>query len=211
LANLEELYDQTVQKSKKRKFEQSVDIIVTFDKNRVKAQSFNEVVYLPVKFRSPDEIVVIAGGETALQAKKQNIKLIEPDALDRLASNKREAKKLASKNYAFIAEASVMPRVGKALGPILAPRGKMPIAIPNAAALNAAFDRLLGSTRIRGKNVLGIQAKIGVESMKKEDIIKNAKALLEYLEKKLPPKSISRVGFKLTMGEPAKAKYEEVA
>jgi len=87
----------------------------------------------------------------------------------------------------------------------------MPIAIPNAAALNAAFDRLLGSTRIRGKNVFGIQAKIGVESMKKEDIIKNAKALLEYLEKKLPPKSISRVGFKLTMGEPAKAKYEEVA
>ncbi|MGC9210919.1 MAG: 50S ribosomal protein L1 [Nitrososphaeria archaeon] len=211
MAKLEELYDQTVQKSKKRNFEQSVDIIVTFDRNRVKAQSFNEIVYLPVKFRSPDEIVVIAGGETALQAKKQNIKLIEPDALDRLASNKREAKKLASKNYAFIAEASVMPRVGKALGPILAPRGKMPIAVPNATALNAAFDRLLGSTRIRGKNVFGIQAKIGTESMKKEDIIKNAKAFLEYLEKKLPPKSISRVGFKLTMGEPAKEKYEEVA
>ncbi|MDP8023956.1 MAG: 50S ribosomal protein L1 [Nitrososphaeria archaeon] len=211
MAKLEELYDQTVQKSKKRNFEQSVDIIVTFDRNRVKAQSFNEIVYLPVKFRSPDEIVVIAGGETALQAKKQNIKLIEPDALDRLASNKREAKKLASKNYAFIAEASVMPRVGKALGPILAPRGKMPIAVPNATALNAAFDRLLGSTRIRGKNVFGIQAKIGTENMKKEDIIKNAKAFLEYLEKKLPPKSISRVGFKLTMGEPAKEKYEEVA
>jgi len=211
LVTLEELYDQTIQKSKKRNFEQSVDIIVTFNKNRVKAQTFNEIVYLPVKFRSPDEIVVIAGGETALQAKKQNMKLIESDALDRLASNKREAKKLASKNYAFIAEASVMPRVGKALGPILAPRGKMPIAIPNAAALNSAFERLLGSTRIRGRNVFGIQAKIGVESMKKEDIIKNAKAFLEYLEKKLPPKSISKVGFKLTMGVPVKANYEEVA
>lgn len=211
MVKVEELIQEAIKRSKKRNFVQSVDIIITLDKKRIKAQTFNDLVYLPVKFRSPDEIVVIAGGETALEAKKLNLKLIEPDYLDRLASNKREAKKLASKSYAFIAEASVMPRVGKTIGPILAPRGKMPIPIPGPAALAATFERVLASTRLRGRNVFGVQAKIGYENMSVSDLAKNFKAVLEYLEKKLPPKSVARVGVKLTMGEPVKVSYDEVS
>jgi large subunit ribosomal protein L1 len=211
LVKLEELLDEALKSSKRRNFVQSVDVIVTIDKNRTKAQTFNELVYLPVKFRSPDEIVIIGSGDVALEAKRQNLRLVDPDTLDRLATNKREAKKLATRSFAFIAEASLMPRVGKALGPILAPRGKMPVPIPNVAALQATFERLLGATRLRGRNVFGVQAKIGYENMSKEDLLKNAKALIDYLEKKLPPKSIDRIGFKLTMGKPVKAKYDEVS
>ncbi|MGC9208950.1 MAG: 50S ribosomal protein L1 [Nitrososphaeria archaeon] len=211
MVKLEELLDEALKSSKRRNFVQSVDVIVTIDKNRTKAQTFNELVYLPVKFRSPDEIVIIGSGDVALEAKRQNLRLVDPDTLDRLATNKREAKKLATRSFAFIAEASLMPRVGKALGPILAPRGKMPVPIPNVAALQATFERLLGATRLRGRNVFGVQAKIGYENMSKEDLLKNAKALIDYLEKKLPPKSIDRIGFKLTMGKPVKAKYDEVS
>ncbi|MGC8568600.1 MAG: 50S ribosomal protein L1 [Nitrososphaeria archaeon] len=211
MVKLEELLDEALKSSKRRNFVQSVDVIVTIDKNRAKAQTFNELVYLPVKFRSPDEIVIIGSGDVALEAKRQNLRLVDPDTLDRLATNKREAKKLATRSFAFIAEASLMPRVGKALGPILAPRGKMPVPIPNVAALQATFERLLGATRLRGRNVFGVQAKIGYENMSKEDLLKNAKALIDYLEKKLPPKSIDRIGFKLTMGKPVKAKYDEVS
>ncbi len=198
-------------KADKRKFVQSVEVMIRLDSNRTKQQTFNDLIYLPHQIQSPSRIMVIAGGEMALEAKKINAQILSPEELDRLATNKREAKKMARRTYAFIAEASMMAKVGKNLGPILAPRGKMPVAVPGPQALTSTYSRLLASTRIRGKNQLGVQAKVGKEGMDAKSIAENANAVIDYLQKKLPPKSISRIGFKLTMAHPIKKKYEEVS
>jgi len=198
-------------KADKRKFVQSVEIMIRLDPNRTKPQTFNEIVYLPHQIQSPSRIMVIAGGEMALEAKKINAQTLSPEDLDRLATNKREAKKLARRIYAFIAESSMMAKVGKNLGPILAPRGKMPVPVPGPQALAPTYTRILASTRIRGKNQLGIQAKIGKEDMDVKMLAENAKAVIDYLEKKLPPKSISRIGIKLTMSHPIKKEFAEVS
>ncbi len=209
--NLEGLINEAMSKADKKKFVQTVEVMIRLDPNRTKPQSFNDFIYVPHQIQNPSRIMVIAGGEMALEAKKINAQMLSAEELDRLATNKREAKKMARRIYAFIAESSMMAKVGKNLGPILAPRGKMPVAVPGPQALTSIYSRVLASTRIRGKNQLGVQAKVGKDGMDAKSIAENARAVIDYLEKKLPPKSISRVGFKLTMSHPVKKKYEEVS
>jgi large subunit ribosomal protein L1 len=83
--------------------------------------------------------------------------------------------------------------------------------VPGPQALTSIYSRVLASTRIRGKNQLGVIAKVGKEGMDAKSIAENAMAVIDYLDKKLPPKSISRIGFKLTMSHPVKKRYEEVS
>lgn len=209
--DIEGLINEAMSKADKKKFVQSVEVLIRFDPNRTKQQSFNDLIYVPHQIQNPSRIMVIAGGEMALEAKKINAQMLSAEELDRLATNKREAKKMARRIYAFVAESSMMPKVGKNLGPILAPRGKMPVAVPGPQALTSIYSRVLASTRIRGKNQLGVQAKVGKGGMDAKSIAENTKAVIDYLEKKLPPKSISRIGFKLTMSHPVKKKYEGVS
>jgi large subunit ribosomal protein L1 len=209
--NIEGLINEVMSKADKRKFVQSIELLVKFDPNRTKQTTFNELIYLPHQIQNPSRIMVIAGGEMALEAKKINAQILSPEELDRLATNKREAKKMARRVYAFVSESSMMQKVGKNLGPILAPRGKMPVAVPGPQALTSIYSRVLASTRIRGKNQLGVIAKVGKEGMDAKSIAENAMAVIDYLDKKLPPKSISRIGFKLTMSHPVKKRYEEVS
>ncbi len=209
MAKLEDLLAEALKDKGKRKFRQAVELMLTFNSNRTKPVTFNEIIYVPHPIQNPSRIYVIAGGDVAVEAKKLGYNLITPEDVDRLATNKREAKKLARRAYAFLAEASLMPRIGKALGAILAPRGKMPITVPNAQALDVIFKRVLASTRVRGRNVMGVQVKVGYEDMKESDILDNAKAVIDYIEKKLPPGSVKSIGFKLTMGGIRKLRAEE--
>ena len=189
---------------KKKKFKQSLELIMVFkDIDVKKGFSINETVQLP-KTSSPAAICVIASGDMGLKAKSANAdRVMDNDEINRLATNKGESKKLINSFDFFLADTKLMPVVGKVLGQIMGPRGKMPTPVPFNAPIESFLSRFRSSVRVRVKNSLGMSCKIGDESMDDADLVANAYAVVNAIEKKLPngDKNIRRVMIKTTMGK----------
>jgi len=192
---------------KERKFKQAVELIMVFkDIDVKKGFSINETIQLP-KTNSPAAICVMASGDMGLKAKNAKAdKVIDNDELTRLAANKRESRKLINSFDFFLADTKLMPVVGKVLGQLLGPRGKMPTPVPFNAPIDSFLERFRSSVRVRVKNSLSMACKIGDESMDDAELASNAHAILSGVEKKLPngDKNIRKVLIKTTMGKLAK-------
>jgi len=213
--SLKDLISRARSSSKRRNFLQSFELYIILDDRRVKKSdiNINELVELPVRPNKPSRVAVIASGALALAAKKAGAdRVIEPEELDSLATNKREARKVARGYDIFIAEAPLMPKIGKALGQFLGPRGKMPRPVPPTANIAPMIERLRSTIRIRSRGQLAIACKVGDEDMSDEDIEKNIRAVIDAMEKKIPGgrKAIKEVVVKLSMGKPVRAPLEEV-
>jgi large subunit ribosomal protein L1 len=103
-----------------------------------------------------------------------------------------------------------MPTVGKSLGQLLGPRGKMPTPVPFNADIVAFLARFRTSIKVRTRASLSVSCKIGDESMEDADLAINANAVLNAIEKKLPngEKNIKKIMIKTTMGKPIKQVQE---
>ncbi|MDG6934824.1 MAG: 50S ribosomal protein L1 [Nitrososphaerota archaeon] len=200
-----ELVKKAKSETPSRKFKQSVEFYVMLDSHRVKLQdvNVNEIVSLPGHAGGQASVAVIATGELGLRAKRAGADtVIAGDEIDRLTTNKKDSKKLARDFDFFMAETSLMPKIGKSLGPFLGPRGKMPLPITLTSPVDQLVERLKGSTRIRARGHGGISCRIGEEDMDDDKLASNAMAVLEALERKVPNglKSVKAIGVKLTMG-----------
>ena len=193
--------------TKPKKFKQSVELIVNFkDIDVKKGFALNEVVQLP-KTSSPATVRVMATGDMGQKAKQANADIvIGTEELEKFATNKRESRKFINKYDFFLADTKVMPLVGKTLGQLLGPRGKMPTPVPFDAPIESFLSRFASSIKVRTRASLSVSCKIGDESMEDADLAINAHAVLNAIEKKLPngEKNMKRVMIKTTMGKPIK-------
>jgi len=198
--------------SKKRKFKQSVEMILVFkDIDVKKGFALNEVVQLP-KTSSPATVCIMATGDMGLKAKQAKADaVVGTEDLDKYAANKRTSRKFINKYDFFLADTQIMPVVGKVLGQLLGPRGKMPTPVPFNASIESFLQRFRSSIKVRARATLAMSCKIGDESMDDIDLAVNAHAVLSAVEKKLPSgeKNLKRVIVKTTMGKPVK-QIEEV-
>ncbi len=189
---------------KERKFKQSLELIMVFkDIDVKKGFTINETIQLP-KTNSPAAICVMASGDMGLKAKNAKAdKVIDNDELTRLAANKRRSRKLINSFDFFLADTKLMPVVGKVLGQLLGPRGKMPTPVPFNAPIDSFLERFRSSVRVRVKNSLSMSCKIGDESMEDTELASNAHAVLSGVEKKLPngDKNIRKILIKTSMGK----------
>lgn len=189
---------------KERKFKQSLELIMVFKDIEVKKGfAFNETVQLP-KTDSPASVCVMASGDMGLKAKNAKAdRVIDADELNTLGANKRESRKLINKFDFFLSDTKLMPAVGKSLGQLLGPRGKMPTPVPFNSPIDSFLSRFRTSIRIRVKNSLSAACKIGDESMEDSDLLANAHAVISAVEKKLPngDKNIKKIMVKTTMGK----------
>jgi len=198
------------EKSEKKKFTQSVELILNLQDIDMKSpegrlQENIELPYPPPE--KTNKICVIATGELALKAKKANADLVIDRAeLEGLAGKKKELRKIADEYDFFVAEAPLMPLVGKILGAILGPRGKMPVPVPPTADIESLLNKYRKTVVIKMRNQPIIQCRVGTESMKEEEITENIQAVLRVLEGKLKRgmKNIKLVCIKTTMGAPVK-------
>ena len=193
--------------TKKKKFTQSIELIVNFkDIDVKKGFALNEVVQLP-KTSSPATVCVMATGEMGQKAKQADAdSVIGTEELDKFGANKRESRKFINKYDFFLADTKVMPTVGKTLGQLLGPRGKMPTPVPFDAPIDAFLSRFRSSIKVRTRASLSVSCKIGDETMEDADLAINAHTVLNAIEKKLPngEKNMKRVMIKMTMGKPIK-------
>jgi large subunit ribosomal protein L1 len=195
------------EKSEKRNFNQSVELILNLREIDMKSSEgkLQEIIELPYSPAKQNKICVIASGELALKAKRANADLvIERAELDGYAGKKRDLRKIANEYDFFIAEAPLMPLVGKILGPVLGPRGKMPMPVPPTADITSLIDKHRKTVIVRIRNQPILQCRVGSENMKEEEIAENVQAVLRAVEGKLKrgEKNIKRAYLKTSMGKP---------
>ena len=210
-SQLGEMIKEVKSATKQRKFKQSIELIMNFkDIDVKKGFALNEVIQLP-KTSSPATVCVMATGDMGQKAKQANADaVIGTDELDKFATNKRESRKFINKYDFFLADTQVMPVVGKTLGQLLGPRGKMPTPVPFNAPIESFLQRFRTSIKVRTRASLSLSCKIGDESMEDADLAINAHAVLSAVEKKLPngERNIKRIMIKTTMGKPIKQVQE---
>jgi large subunit ribosomal protein L1 len=199
------------EKSGKKKFNQTVDLILNIVEIDMKSPEgkIQAVVDLPHATGKPNKVCVIASGELALKARKANAdSVIEKADLEAVAGKKKGLRKLASDYDVFISEAPLMPLVGRVLGPVLGPRGKMPVPVAPNADIASLVEKHRKTIVVRMRNQPIIQCSVGTENMNEEELFDNIQAVLRVLEGKLKRglKNIKLAYIKTSMGTPVKIK-----
>ena len=194
-----------------KKFNQTIDLILDIKEIDMKAPEgrITELVELPHLSAKPNKICVIATGELALKAKRANAdRVIERPDLEALAGKKKDLRKIANDYDVFISEAPLMPLVGRILGPVLGPRGKMPVPVAPNADVDALITKHRKTVVVRLRNQPVIQTPVGTQNQPDEDLVENIQAVLRVLEGKLKRglKNVDVVFIKTSMGSPVKIK-----
>jgi len=192
-------------KTEKRKFTQAIELSVKLRELDLKKPEarINENLELPIPANKDSKIAVIAGGDLAVRAKNAGADIvIGREDLDKLGREKKQARKIAQGYDFFVAEAPLMPQVGKTLGQILGPRGKMPTPIPPTAPIDDIIKRQRRNVRLKMKDQPVIQCKVGTEDMPDDALVQNIQTVISRLEAKLEkgPKNIKAISIKASMG-----------
>jgi large subunit ribosomal protein L1 len=203
-----EAVQKALDESKKlnRKFKQSIDVVINLkniDMNDAKNRIEDEVI-LPHGRGVEAKLALFASGDLALKSKDHVDLLIKPEEIEELAKDKKKFKKIADEYDFFIAEAPLMPVIGKTLGIILGPRGKMPKPVPPTVDITNLTKSLRKTIKLRSKTTKTIQATVGREEMNTEQISDNIDEIFRRLEGKLErgKLNIGSVFVKTSMGPP---------
>ena len=193
------------EQAKPRNFTQSIDVIINLKDIDVRRPEnrFNEELALPNGRGKPIKIGVIADGELAVSAKNAGIDLvISKDDLQEFGKDRKAAKKVANSVDSFIAQADMMPLVGRFLGPVLGPRNKMPKPVPASAKIEPLLERVGSTIKVGIKNQPSIQILVGTQDMSDEDLAENIEAVLAILDRHLEKErnQIKSMYIKTTMG-----------
>jgi len=201
-----EAVKQALDESKKRnrKFKQTVDVAFTLknvDMNEAKNRIDEEII-LPSGRGKDSKIAVFASSELAHKAKGKVDLIIKAEEIDDLADDKKKFKKMVDEYDFFIAEAPLMPTIGKTLGVVLGPRGKMPKPVPPQVDLTGIVTNLRKTVLLRSKSNKTFHTIAGIEEMDTEKIAENIEVIIKRLESKLERgrMNIGSVYVKTTMG-----------
>ena len=192
-----------LRKEKKRKFDQTVDLIINLQKFDIKKTPLNLFLIVPHKIK--DKKI-----GAFLESKNPKIETISANDFKKY-NDKTELKKLIKKFDFFIAQASLMPKVASTFGRALGPAGKMPSpqigVIMNAdeKKIEELKEKINNSIKLRAKEA-SIKLAIGKESMKDTDIIENIMEVYNVIIKSLPrnKENIKNIEIKFTMTKPKK-------
>ena len=195
---------QALEGAPQRKFTESVDMAINLRDldMSVPGNRINEEVVLPKGRGKKQKVAVIGSGEMVLKAKATADIVIQPDEIEKLADDRRNARKLVRSVEYFIAEAPLMPTIGKRLGVFMGPKGKMPRPMPPGADPTNLIDMLRKTVRVRSRDKPTIHVPVGSSSMTPEDIAANVMEVLHRVESKTPRGSgnIGSVYIKTSMG-----------
>ena len=199
-----EVVTEVLGKAKERKFPETVEVSInlkdldlTVPKNRLEDE-----VPLPFGRGKPVKVAVFGSPELGQKMRGVADRVVSAAELDDFAKDKKAAKRLVTEMDFFLAEAPLMPTIGKRLGVVLGPRGKMPRPVPPGSDPTNLVNALKRSVRLRSKGNRTFHAAVGTRAMKPEEIAKNVDAVLARVVGKLERgrTNIESVYLKTTMG-----------
>lgn len=191
-------------KAPERRFTEAVelsinlkDLDLSVPKNRIE-----EEIPLPNGRGRPGRVAVFGSPELLQKIRSVADRTITAGEIEDVYKGKKATKKLASEVDFFLAEAPLMPTIGRRLGVVLGPRGKMPRPLAPGSDPTNLIHALKRSVRVRSKGNRTFHAPVGNRSMPAAEIAQNVDAVLGRLVGRLERgrTNIESVYVKTSMG-----------
>jgi large subunit ribosomal protein L1 len=198
--------------SPKRKFTQSVELMINFTGLDMKKPQNQVYVKVDLPFstgKGSGKVLVFAKSDEFVEGLKNKVdKIIEEKDLEALSKDKAKIAEIMAYDAIF-SEGPVMLSVARFLGQQLAPKGKMPKPIMNLLSFDEVLSRAktqVTVTNKKGKFMPVVQAVVGRETMKDEEIAANMVSIYDIVMNSLPQKkqNIKNAYVKLSMGPTVK-------
>jgi large subunit ribosomal protein L1 len=206
--DIEEAVARAIEEAPPRNFPESVDLAVNLrdiDLNEPSNRIDTSVV-LPEGTGQETRIVVFAEGETALRAEEVADEVLSKSDLEDLGDDESRAKDMADETDFFVAEQNVMQDIGRYLGTILGPRGKMPTPLAPDDDVVETVNRMKNSVQVRSRDRRTFHALVGARDMDASEIADNIDVIIRRLHADLEkgPLNVDSVYVKTTMGPAVK-------
>ncbi|MFB6353523.1 MAG: 50S ribosomal protein L1 [Halobacteriales archaeon] len=202
--DIETAVSRAIEAAPDRNFRETVDLAVNLRDLNLDdpANRVDEAVVLPAGTGQETTIVVFAEGETAVRAESVADAVYGTDELEDLADDEDAAKDLADETDFFIAEANLMQDIGRELGTVLGPRGKMPTPLSPDDDVVEVVNRMKNTVQLRSRDRRTFHTRVGAEDMSAEEIADNVDVILRRLHATLEkgPLNVDSVYVKTTMG-----------
>ncbi len=201
---IEQAVTRALDEAPPRNFRETVDLAINLRDLNLNDPSnrVDESIVLPEGTGQDTSIVVFAEGETAVRAQEVADDVLDSDDLADLGDDDDAAKDLAGETDFFIAEENMMQNIGRYLGTVLGPRGKMPDPLSPDDDVVEVVERLKNSVQLRSGDRRTFHTRVGAEDMSAEEIADNIDVILRRLQADLEkgPMNIDDVYVKTTMG-----------
>ena len=201
---ISEAIKNAIEGAPERKFVESLDIAFTIKDVDLKNPNnrIQEEIRLPNGRGEDIKIAMFAASDAAQKAKAAGIHVIDPSEIEELGKNKGTAKKLANSYDFFLSEVPHMGLIGRYLGVVLGPRGKMPRPVPPVVDPSVIANGLQSTTVIKSRDKITFQASFGTRAQSHEELLKNAMEVYTRVTSKLERGigNIRSLYIKTTMG-----------
>jgi large subunit ribosomal protein L1 len=179
--------NEAISSSKERKFVESIELAINLKEVDLKIPKnrINEEIGLPKGRGREIRIAIFATAELAEKSKGVVDLIIMPEQIEDYSTDKPTARKMANDIDFFLAEAPLMPTIGKSLGTVLGPRGKMPKPVPPNLDPTGMVKALKNTVKIRSKDRKTFHIPVGVKTMSADDLSENIGAVLTRIESRL--------------------------
>ena len=209
-ASITKALKQAREKTKSRKFTQTIELIVNLNVN-IKTNKVDFFVDLHYERGKKISVCALVGPELKDNATEHCDHVVRATDFPKYQKDKKLTKKLAKQYDMFVAQANIMPKIAAAFGRYFGPLNKMPnpkagCVVPPNANLAPVIEKLQKKVKVRALRNPVIQVAVAIETMDDEKIIDNIQTVYKALLNNLPAaeNNVKGAFLKLTMGPAVK-------
>ncbi|MCH1442250.1 MAG: 50S ribosomal protein L1 [Candidatus Poseidoniaceae archaeon] len=210
--NISNAIKEAIENAPERKFVESMDIQFTIKDVDLKnpTNRIKEEVRLPSGRGRDVRIAMFAAGEAATRAREAGIHVITPPEIEELGGNKGRAKKIGNQFDFFLSEVPHMGLIGRYLGTVLGPRGKMPRPVPPTLDPAAIATGLKTTVVVKSGDKMTFHSSIGTVGQSQEELLANAMEVYNRVIGRLErgAGNIRSLFIKTTMGPSTRVEVE---
>ncbi len=177
--NIQNAIQQALDESPERNFVETLEMAFTLREVDLKnpANRIQEEVRLPSGRGKPVKIAMFAGGEMSTKAKAAGIEVIDPSQIEDIGGNRQQARKMVNRYDFFLSEIPHMGTVGRFLGVVLGPRGKMPRPVPPNVDPGMIAAGLKDTAIVRSRDKITFHTAMGSREQGVGDLTANGMAI----------------------------------
>jgi len=183
---------------------ESVDISFTIKDVDLKnpTNRIKEEIRLPSGRGRELKVAMFAAGEAATKAKAGGLTVFSPQEIEDFGGKKGRAKKMANQFDFFLSEVPHMGLIGRHLGTVLGPRGKMPRPVPPTLDPAVLANGLKGTVVIKSGDKMTFHTSFGTVTQSHDELLANAMEVFTRVTTKLERGvgNIRSMFIKTTMG-----------
>lgn len=195
--------------SKKRKFIQSLDLIINLKNINLKKEKVQSYINLPFAVRK-SKVGAFVDSELKKEADSCCDLVITKEEFGKYKDKKLKKKVVGGIDF-FVAQANLMGLVASNFGKVLGPKGKMPdpkvgAVIPPGGNIKSAVEGLKKTIKIEAKGGNMVKVLVGREDMDENNVVSNILSVYDNLIHVLPNEkdNVKNVILKLSMGVPVR-------